>query len=318
MDFFKRYLLWLCSFAVAIILVVGYTIVFAPPQDFPSDSIVVIVRGASVSEISEQLSDAKVIKYPSILNLILQISGTSSRVQSGAYLFKMPQNLLAVAYRLITGDYKLPPIRITFPEGVTVRDIALKTAEAFPDISAEEFLSYGRQQEGYLFPDTYLFPVSADAKTIISTMRENFNTKIESLSDDVQASGHSLSDIVIIASLVEKEVRTNENKRIVAGILWTRLERGMPLQVDAVFGYIFNRDTYSPSFEDLKVDSPYNTYIHIGLPPGPISNPGLESIQAALHPTKTNYLYYLTGSDNLMHYARTYAEHMANQTKYLR
>ena len=133
----------------------------------------------------------------------------------------------------------------------------------------------------------------------------------------IQASGHSLSDIVIMASLVEKEARTDVNRRIVAGVLWNRLALGMPLQVDAVFGYIFDRDTYSPSFEDLKVDSPYNTYTHKGLPPGPISNPGLESIYAALYPTKTNYLYYLTGKDTLMHYARTYAEHVANQTKYL-
>ena len=120
-----------------------------------------------------------------------------------------------------------------------------------------------------------------------------------------------------MASLVEKEARTDANRRIVAGVLWNRLALGMPLQVDAVFGYIFDRDTYSPSFEDLKVDSPYNTYTHKGLPPGPISNPGLESIYAALYPTKTNYLYYLTGRDTLMHYAKTYAEHQANRRKYL-
>ena len=109
-----------------------------------------------------------------------------------------------------------------------------------------------------------------------------------------------------------------DNKRIVAGILSNRLELGMPLQVDAVFGYIFGRDTYSPSFEDLKVNSPYNTYLHVGLPPGPITNPGLDSLQAAAVPTKTDYLYYLTGSDNLMHYATTYVGHLANQNKYLR
>ena len=148
-------------------------------------------------------------------------------------------------------------------------------------------------------------------------MRANFNTKIASSSRDIVASGHTLSDIVIVASLIEKEARTIANKRIVAGILWNRLALGMPLQVDAVFGYIFNRDTYSPSFEDLKVDSPYNTYTHTGLPPGPISNPGFDSIDATLHPTKTDYLYYLTGSDNLMHYATTYAGHQTNQRTYL-
>ena len=239
-------------------------------------------------------------------------------MQAGAYLFSIPENALVVAYRLATGDYGLPPVRITFPEGVTVRDIAEKVSDALPLISAQDFMSLGKPEEGYLFPDTYIFTTNADAKSIIDTMRTNFNTKIIPLMGDIKASGHSLSDIVIIASLIEKEVRTDANRRIVSGILWNRLALGMPLQVDAVFGYIFNRDTYSPSFEDLKVSSPYNTYIHTGLPPGPISNPGLESTQAALYPTKTDYLYYLTGKDDQMHYARTYDGHQVNQSKYLR
>ena len=104
---------------------------------------------------------------------------------------------------------------------------------------------------------------------------------------------------------------------MVAGILWHRIALGMPLQVDAVFGYIFDKQTFSPSLADLKVDSPYNTYTHRGLPPGPISNPGLESLLAAATPTKTSYLYYLTGSDGAMHYAKTLAQHKANRVKYL-
>lgn len=318
MDFLKRYVWWACSFAIAIILVSGYMFVFAPPSDFPSKSIVVIVRGASVSEISKQLSDANIIKYSKVLSLILQISGAGSSVKSGAYLFKSPENIFSVANRLATGAYGLPPVKITFPEGVTVLDISKKVAEALPLVSAQEIISLGKSQEGYLFPDTYFFPPDATAESVVEAMRANFDVKTAPLSADIEASGHSLSDIITMASLVEKEVRTSENKRIVAGILWNRLELGMPLQADAVFGYIFNRDTYSPSYEDLKVDSPYNTYTHTGLPPGPIANPGLESIHAVINPTKTDYLYYLTGSDDLMHYARTYAEHLANQRKYLR
>ena len=149
-------------------------------------------------------------------------------------------------------------------------------------------------------------------------MRENFDAKISSLSADINTSGHSISDTVIMASIVEKEARTSTNRKIVAGVLWNRLALGMPLQVDAVFGYIFNRDTYSPSLADLKTESPYNLYLHIGLPPGPIDNPGLDSLLAALHPTKTNYFYYLTDPNGVMHYATTFAEHQANQMKYLR
>jgi UPF0755 protein len=328
MNFLKRHISWFCSpaqhqirfgagFVVAIILVGGYALVFAPPSNFPSGDIVVIGRGASVSEISKQLSDAGIIKYPTVLTLVLRISEASSSVKSGVYLFKFPENTFAVARRLSTGEYGLPPVRVTFPEGVTVLDISKKISEALPLILAKDIIALGKSQGGYLFPDTYLFTLDATAESVVKTMRANFDVKIGPLSEDIKASGHSISDIVTMASLIEKEVRTNENKKIVAGILWNRLKLGMPLQVDAVFGYIFNRDTYSPSFEDLKVDSPYNTYIHTGLPPSPINNPGLESIQAVINPTKTDYLYYLTGSDDKMHYAVTYAGHQANQRKYL-
>ncbi len=317
MDFFKHHTVWFFSFALALLLVGGYSFTFAPPSTFPSGEIVVIARGASVSDIARKLHDAHIIAHPSLLRIILRMSGASNRVRAGTYLFSTPEDVCTVAYRLITGAYGLPPVRITFPEGMTVLDMGTKVTGAFPSLSAQDFFLSGKTYEGYLFPDTYLFPPDADTALIIKTMRDNFDAQIAPLTGDIGASGHPLSDIVIMASLLEKEVRTNANKRIVAGILWNRLALGMPLQVDAVFGYIYGRDTYSPSLEDLKVDSPYNTYTHTGLPPGPINNPGLESIEAVLNPTKTDYLYYLTGKDTLMHYATTYAGHQANRKKYL-
>lgn len=312
MDFLKRYKL-----AVLLSLLILSLFVSWPPAHF-SESIVAIPRGVSAPEVARILTDAHIITHPSVLQLVLRVSGASNSVQAGAYRFSTPQNVLTIAYRLIVGDYDLPTVRITFPEGVTVREIAVRVADAFPLISTSAFMKAGSPYEGYLFPDTYLFSPGTDADSILKAMRTNFNTKIELLANEVNTSGRSISDIVIVASLIEKEARTSVNKRIVAGILYNRLTLGMPLQVDAVFGYIFNRDTYSPSFEDLKVESSYNTYTHIGLPPGPIDNPGLDSIEAALHPTTTNYLYYLTGTDNLMHYATTYAGHQVNQKKYLR
>lgn len=317
MDFLQRYKLWLYSFAAAIVLVGSYELFLAPPSNFPSGDIVVISRGTSVSDIAKQFSDAHIIAHPVILNLVLRISGASSRVKSGAYLFDAPQNVFSVASRISSGAYGMPPIKITFPEGMTVRDISKKVAEALPLISAHDFAAVGKSEEGYLFPDTYLLQSDASVTSIVETMRTNFDTKTASLTAEIKASGHSIADVVTMASLVEKEARTDTNRRVVAGVLWNRLARGMPLQVDAVFGYIYNRDTYSPSLEDLKVDSPYNTYIHTGLPPGPICNPGLESIQAALNPTKTNYLYYLTDINGVMHYAMTFAGHQANQRQYL-
>ena len=317
MDFFKRHAIWIFAFILALFIVGSYSFLIAPPANFPSGSRISIEKGALISIIVRELYDAHIIAHPLLLQVVLRMSGASSRVQAGEYLFSSPENVFFVAHRLTIGAFGLPPIRITFPEGITVFDMGEKIAEAFPSIPSQDFLSTGKIYEGYLFPDTYHFPSDADITSIIQTMRENFNTKTASLMDDIESSGHSLSDVVIMASLLEKEVRTDANRRIVAGILWNRLGRGMPLQVDAVFGYIFSRDTYSPSFADLKVDSLYNTYTHTGLPPGPINNPGLKSIEAVLHPTQTDYLYYLTGKDNLMHYATTYAGHQANRKKYL-
>ncbi len=316
MDFFKRYPSWL-AVSVLVLLTGGYALLLAPPSNFPLHETVIVARGASASAVASGLYDARIIKHPSVLWFILRFSGASAHVHAGTYVFDTSENALTVAYRLATGAYGLPLVHMTFPEGVTVRDIAGRVAEAMPTISAQDVLALGKPQEGYLFPDTYLFPPDASAESILKTMRANFETKTAALTSDIQTSGHSLADIITMASLVEKEARTDEDKRIVAGILWNRLARKMPLQVDAVFGYIYNRDTYSPSLADLAVDSPYNTYTHTGLPPGPICNPGLGSILAVLHPTKTDYLYYLTDKNGMMHYATTYAAHQANQQKYL-
>lgn len=317
MDFTKKNIQWAVSFALAVFLVGGYQILFAAPTKFLSGSIVNIASGSSVSIVAGQLANAHIIANPSLLRFVLRLSGKSTGVQSGVYRFMVPQNLFAVAARLVAGEYGLQTARLTFPEGITVREMATKVAEALPGVKAEDFLKEAQPYEGYLFPDTYFFTPSSDVASIVALMRANFNKKIATTTGELQISGRSLSDTVILASLIEKEARTSENRRIIAGILYNRLKIGMPLQVDAVFGYIFGRDTYSPSLSDLNVDSPFNTYKHTGLPPGPIGNPGLDSISAASNPTKTDYLYYLTGKDGLMHYATTYDGHQANHRKYL-
>jgi UPF0755 protein len=317
MDFLKRNIPWMIAFVLAVSIVGGYEYLFSAPASFQSGSIVQIAHGTPVPEIAKELADAHIIAHPTLLRALLRLSGQSTAVQTGVYKFEKPQNLFTIAYRLWRGEYDMPLVRITFIEATTVREMAVQVESAFPGILAKDFLSAASGQEGYLFPDTYFLQPSMDAKTLVAHMRANFDTKIAPLQSEITASGHSLSDIVTMASLVEKEGRTSAVRRIVAGILWNRITHNMPLQVDAVFGYIFNRATYSPSFADLKFDSPYNTYMHIGLPPGPIDNPSLDSLEATVNPTKTSYLYYLTDKNGVMHYATTYAGHQSNQKKYL-
>ena len=309
--------LWLVFLACLIFLFGSAWFLLAPPPGSSLEHTVVITRGMPLDAVAQELAAAHVIAHPLLLRLLLRATGEDGALQAGAYRFASPETLITVMQRLITGEYGLPSMRITFSEGATVRDMAARVAETFPEVSAADFIAAGQPYEGYLFPDTYFFPPSADASSIVAAMRANFNTKIASISPEIQASGHSLASLVIMASLIEKEARTDAVRRMVSGILWNRIQRGMPLQVDAVFGYINGRDTYAPSLSDLTIDSPYNTYIHKGLPPGPIDNPGLASLEAAAQPTKTKYLYYLTDKNGVMHYATTYAGHEANLRKYL-
>ncbi len=149
-------------------------------------------------------------------------------------------------------------------------------------------------------------------------MHQTFKKRIATLTSEVEKFGKPVSEIVILASLLEEEASTSEDRRIVSGILWKRLSMGMLLQVDATFQYINGKGSLELTLDDLKIDSPYNTYKYKGLPPTPISNPGLDSIRAAVIPTKTNYLYYLSERDGTMHYATTFAEHLRNKARYLR
>lgn len=295
LHFISYWKQWITALVVVAILFGGYTFLFSPPADFPSGSIITIARGTSAPLVAKEFGDANIIKHPTLLKFLLRVSGTSDSIHAGTYRFKTPQDLFGITYRIITGEYGIPTPRLTFPEGTTVSEMATQISKAIPSISTTDFLKAGKPYEGYLFPDTYFFPLTSDAVSIVKTMRDNFNTKMESIFEELADSRHSISDIVTMASVVEKEARTSEDRRIISGILWNRISIGMPLQVDA-----------AP-----------DTYRHRGFPSEPICNPGLDSIEAALNPIKTKYLYYLTGTDGLMHYATTFAEHQANLQKYL-
>ncbi len=313
MRFYRHYVTVLL---VALLLLIGVYFLLRAPLNF-APGMITINQGESALQVSEKLSEANITTSKWPLWLMLRVSKGDSLLRTGTYRFDKPENVFSVARRLLTADYGMPVAKLTFFEGITVREMALLVNEAFPSIGVEQFTELAAAHEGYLFPDTYFFPPSSDAQSIIDTMRDTFDTKTAVLRTQASAKGRSLSDTVIMASLLEKEARSDEHRRLVAGVLYNRLGKDMPLQVDAVFGYIFNRDTYSPKPADLKVDSPYNTYRNKGLPPGPINNPGLASLEAALNPTKTAHLYYLTGNDGTMHYATTYTGHKTNLQKYL-
>ncbi len=209
-------------------------------------------------------------------------------------------------------------IVVTIPEGYNVRQIG-ETFEKLGIFSKEDFLKIAQKEEGYLFPDTYRFYKNAKSEDVISKMKENFNKKImPEILEEIKKQNKTLKEVIIMASLLEEEVSAAEDRKLVSGILWKRLDFGMGLNVDAALTYVLGKTSHELTAEDLKLDSEYNTYRYRGLPPWPISNPGLDAILAALRPSPSPYLYYLTGKDGRTYYAKTLEEHALNKFKYLR
>jgi len=281
----------------------GYFFLSAP-KDFPSGETIVIEKGTGLAEISGKLKKEGLVKNKYAFALYARVFNKSKKIKYGKYLFNEPVSIFSLLSRFTKGEFGFKPVKVTVAEGLTAKKISELFGD-FENFDKEEFLEKTVNMEGYLFPDTYLFLLFAETEQIIGTMTDNFKKK----------AGDVGKDIVIMASLIEKEVPDSDDRKIVSGILWKRLKLGMALQVDAVFPYITGKQKVL--LEDLKIDSPYNTYLHKGLPPGPISNPGLDAIEAAKNPKETPYLYYLSGKDGKTRFAKTFSEHLRNKEKYL-
>ncbi|MDP3763587.1 MAG: endolytic transglycosylase MltG [bacterium] len=265
-----------------------------PPFSFPSGSVVSIPEGAGLYTLSEKLREDKVIRSPLFFRVAAIILGGERDMKAGQYLMSYPQNTFVIAWRVFHGDYDIETIKMTIPEGFTVEKISTLFDNRFKFFDRASFVTGA--PEGYLFPDTYFVPIIATASSTIQMFENNFERKISNLLEEIKDSGHSLNDIIKMASILESEVKSEEDKRIVSGILWKRLKLSIALQVD----------------------SDPDTYKHTGFPPKPISNPGLESIKATLNPTTTPYLYFLTGDDGQTYYSRTFDEHVAKKFKYIK
>ena len=287
-----------------------------PPKDFPLGQVVTVVSGESLQSITNALYDAHVIKSPFVFRTHVILLGGERRVIAGDYLLDRKEGPADLAYRLVAGEFHLPVTKITIPEGWNIFQIGDYLQKNLIDFDKKTFLNLAKEKEGYLFPDTYFISPTTKPDVIIDRMKETFNQKILTISN-FSTSTHSLKDIITIASILENEARTTESRRTIAGILWKRLSLDMALQVDSTFVYINGKNTYDLTIDDLKIDSPYNTYIYRGLPPTPIGNPGLDAITSAITPITTKYLYFLSSKDGTMHYAKTFDEHVRNKELYL-
>jgi len=303
--------------ALGLFLFFFYIAVSAPPRSYPVGSIISIREGAGLFEVANTLKQDQVIRNAAWFRMVAVLLGGEKNLQAGDYYLPYTQNVYAIARRTVKGDHQIKTIKVTIPEGYTARKIAELFDTRFSLFNKSEFTSLARQKEGYLFPDTYFIGVNASATSTIKLLTDNFQKRTFPLTGDIAASGHSEEEIITMASIIESEADTQADRAIVSGILWKRIAEGIPLQVDASLTYINGKTSAQMTQGDLAFDSPYNTYLYKGLPPTPISNPGLESIEAAIHPTSTQYLYFLTGKDGKMYYAKTFDEHKANIQKHL-
>lgn len=308
----RYYFLGLLLFVLitCVYLFFTYRSLTAPVSPTSKDSISFEVKkGETTLGIANNLHAAGLIRSPFGFRLVVKKEGLSGKLQAGVYQISPSLKASQIA-RLLSRGFN--DLKLTFPEGLRVEEIADIAASQL-GFSSQEFLSLAKSQEGYLFPDTYYVSPDTSASSLLEKMVNNFHLKTSS-------ENPSFNDLVL-ASLIERETRGQEEKPIVAGILKKRLAAGWPLELDATMQYIVGgAKEWWPhtTILDRQRPSPYNTYLNLGLPPGPICNPGLASISAAMNPVDSPYWFYLHDPTGAIRYAKTLTEHEANITKYLR
>ena len=291
---------------------------FSAPKDFPSGGIVTIASGESLRGVTTDLVQHDYVRSQMLFLTFATLFGGQRHISTGDYYFQHPKGVIAVAWQIARAHHDLDPVKVTFPEGRDVREMGDILSEKLPGFDETTFLTDALPHEGYLFPDTYFLYPKTDPQSVVDEMQAAFTTQTNGMFTKAALAGRSEKEIVIMASIIEREAKGDDDRAMISGILWNRINRGIALDVDASVAYAVGVSEPDLTKADLAVDSPYNTYIYPGVPPGPIGNPGIEALQAALNPAKTDYLYYLHDSHGTIHYATTYAEHQANIARYLK
>ncbi len=300
-----------------------------PDVDDPNERIRFIVeKGMSTRAIANKLETLEVVPAAWAVEWYVERNEFDGKLQAGDYILRASWSLPRIVEELLTG--RQSEVSVTIPEGYRLTQIdelfAEKGLTKSGEIMAQRFmqtdfnLPKGVDLEGYLFPDTYYFvPDQTNAQTVIQTLTNTMDSRITpQMRTDIAKSGYSLHEILTIASLIERESYAGDERPIIAGIIYNRLDAGMTLGIDATIQYAVSDGwTQSLTYDDLQIDNQYNTRKYAGLPPGPICSPSLSAIKAAIYPESTDYYYYLHDSTGQVHYAKTNAEHNQNRNLYL-
>lgn len=304
-----------------------------------------VVKGTRSRLIAQQLDERGIINNPTVFLIYVFFHNASGKIQAGDYVLDPHMNIVEIVDVLTRGKVVPTDRRVTVIEGWTnkqlasfLKDRGITTAVEFNRVLGQKFdfkfasVAQPYAYQGFLFPDTYLLAKDAGVDVLINKMLKNFEGEIsERVLADLSAKKVKLSDAIILASIIEKEVGRNrqtlsaddkgamqKERELVASVFYNRLAAGMPLESDATINYITGKSDRQVSLLDAKIKSPYNTYMYKGLPPMPISNPGLGSIMAAIYPAQSDYFYFLNKPDGEAVFAKTLAEHNASKAKYLK
>ena len=274
---------------------------------------VFIPKGSSPHKISQILKDSDVIYSKKLFVALIKFRGYSTKLQAGLYDFNKKDSLSAIIEKIKNGESK--NIKVTIPEGFNIKQIAHALSQQ--NICNEEKfinLAQERNMEGFLFPNTYFLLPQMDEEEIIKVMNEEFNkfwTKEKE--ERLQQIKKTKREVIILASIVEKEAIADTERPIIAGVFLNRLAKGMRLESCSTVLYAMGINKERLSFEDLKFESPYNTYKYKGLPPGPICNPGAKAIDAVLYPQITDSLYFVSKGNGTHYFSSTFEQHVKNK-----
>lgn len=285
-----------------------------------------IEKGESIDAISDRLKEADLIRSKAAFKIAVLRHRLSKNIQAGDFFIKPSLNIDQVVKTLTVGR---SDIKVTLLEGWRREEIAAELTRQLTSggslFDGQEFLTLSRGKEGHLFPDTYFFPKDVTAQLVVDTLISNFNNKVnQKIRADMKKQGLTLEEALIFASIIEREVRTDADRPLVAGILIKRFQNNWPLQADATVQYALGFQKQSGSWWkkdltklDLETESPYNTYSQTGLIPAPICNPSLASIQAVADQESSEFWFYLSDSKGKLHYAKTIEGHNRNIKNYL-
>lgn len=286
-----------------------------------------VKKGESISEIANELASQSLIDNPTAFVLYAKLGPAHGQLIPGPYLIRPSSSIASIVGDMNSG--RIAQNKITFPEGITMADMATRFANAGYG-SKEEYLAAAKAQaanysfiptnakdnpEGYLFPSTYTFIPNRGATELVKKQYEAFQTEMIPLLQSKQPANLAPNQVLIMASIVEKEALTEQDRKLVAGVFINRLAKGMKFESDVTVNYATGKKTTSPA--DLSINSPYNTYKVIGLPPTPINNPGTDSVEAVLNYAPNDYIFFLAGNDGVVYFAKTLAEHNQNIKNHL-